>query len=50
MVKQRGGSAWQITSVDSTRGAAFPVSQISCRLESGGLRVTPFALKADRIR
>lgn len=51
MVKQRGGSAWQIASVDSTRGAAFPVSQIQlANLSLAVCTPTPFALKADRIR
>ncbi len=51
MVKQRGGSAWQIASVDSTRGAALPVSQIQLAdLSLAVCTPTPFVLRADRIR
>ena len=51
MVKQRGGSAWQIASVDSTRGATLPVSQIQLAdLSLAVCTPTPFALRADRIR
>ncbi|HAU5608026.1 4'-phosphopantetheinyl transferase AcpT [Citrobacter koseri] len=51
IVKQRGGSAWQIVSVDSTLNSALSVSQ--CQLDTLSLAVctpTPFTLTADCVQ
>ncbi|POT55496.1 4'-phosphopantetheinyl transferase AcpT [Citrobacter amalonaticus] len=51
IVKQRGGSAWQIVSVDSTLNSALSVSH--CQLGSLSLAVctpTPFTLTADAVQ
>ncbi|HEE0142429.1 TPA: 4'-phosphopantetheinyl transferase AcpT [Citrobacter youngae] len=52
IVKQRGGSAWQIVSVDSTTlTSSLSVSQ--CQLETLSLAVctpTPFTLTADAVQ
>ncbi|MEN1255883.1 4'-phosphopantetheinyl transferase superfamily protein, partial [Pseudomonas aeruginosa] len=50
IVKQRGGSAWQIVSVDSTYNSSLSVSH--CQLENLSLAIctpTPFTLTADRL-
>lgn len=50
IVKQRGGSAWQIVSVDSTLPSALSVSQ--CQLDTLSLAVctpTPFTLTPQTI-
>ncbi|EEU8499552.1 4'-phosphopantetheinyl transferase AcpT, partial [Salmonella enterica] len=50
IVKQRGGSAWQIVSVDSTLPSALSVSQ--CQLNTLSLAVctpTPFTLTPQTI-
>ncbi|ECG8589865.1 4'-phosphopantetheinyl transferase AcpT [Salmonella enterica subsp. salamae] len=50
IVKQRGGSAWQIVSVDSTQPSSLSVSQ--CQLDTLSLAVctpTPFTLTAQTI-
>ena len=51
MVKQRGGSAWQIVSVDSTLTSGLSVSH--CQFDSLSLAVctpTPFTLTADAVQ
>ncbi|TGD46756.1 4'-phosphopantetheinyl transferase AcpT, partial [Salmonella enterica subsp. enterica serovar Poona] len=50
IVNQRGGSAWQIVSVDSTLPSALSVSQ--CQLDTLSLAVctpTPFTLTPQTI-
>ncbi|MGE9805483.1 4'-phosphopantetheinyl transferase AcpT, partial [Escherichia coli] len=51
IVKQRGGSAWQIVSVDSTAlTSSLSVSQ--CQIDTLSLAVctpTPFTLTADAV-
>ncbi|WP_434670687.1 4'-phosphopantetheinyl transferase AcpT [Klebsiella sp. B345] len=50
MVKQRGGSAWQIASVDSTRHATLSVSQIQLgNLSLAVCTPTPFVVDAALI-
>ncbi|MFK3704277.1 4'-phosphopantetheinyl transferase [Raoultella sp. BIGb0138] len=50
MVKQRGGSAWQIASVDSTRHPTLSVSQIQRNgLSMAVCTPTPFVLQAESI-
>ena len=51
IVKQRGGSAWQIVSVDSTYHSSLSVSH--CQLENLSLAIctpTPFTLTADSVQ
>ncbi|HFZ8994650.1 TPA: 4'-phosphopantetheinyl transferase AcpT [Citrobacter freundii] len=51
IVKQRGGSAWQIVSVDSTLSSALSVNH--CQLDALSLAVctpTPFTLRADCVQ
>ncbi|MBB7318825.1 4'-phosphopantetheinyl transferase AcpT, partial [Escherichia coli] len=51
IVKQRGGSAWQIVSVDSTYNSSLSVSH--CQLENLSLAIctpTPFTLTADSVQ
>ncbi|CBG91021.1 4'-phosphopantetheinyl transferase AcpT [Citrobacter rodentium] len=51
IVKQRGGSAWQIVSVDSTLASSLSLSH--CQLDNLSLAVctpTPFTLKAEAIQ
>ena len=51
IVKQRGGSAWQIVSVDSTYHSSLSVSH--CQLENLSLAIctpTPFTLSADSVQ
>ncbi|EQC3942894.1 4'-phosphopantetheinyl transferase AcpT, partial [Escherichia coli] len=49
--KQRGGSAWQIVSVDSTYHSSLSVSH--CQLENLSLAIctpTPFTLTAESVQ
>ena len=51
IVKQRGGSAWQIVSVDSTFDSGLSLSH--CQLDNLSLAVctpTPFTLNADAVQ
>ena len=51
IVKQRGGSAWQIVSVDSTYHSSLSVSH--CQLDNLSLAIctpTPFTLSADSVQ
>lgn len=51
MVKQRGGSAWQIVSVDSTLASALSVSH--CQINNLSLAVctpTPYTLSAASVQ
>ena len=51
IVKQRGGSAWQIVSVDSTYNSSLSVSH--CQLENLSLAIctpTPFTLTAESVQ
>ena len=50
-MKQRGGSAWQIVSVDSTFDSGLSLSH--CQLDNLSLAVctpTPFTLTADAVQ
>lgn len=46
IVKQRGGSAWQIVSVDSTYNSSLSVSH--CQLENLSLAICTLPLYAHR--